>query len=67
MVLGLLPENPLSKSELANKIAHKKWRLLEKEPIELTIPDKPISHFQRYRITDNGRQVLNTLKEKRGI
>jgi ATP-dependent DNA helicase RecG len=32
--------------------------------IELTIPDKPRSNKQRYRLTEAGREYLKTLKEK---
>ena len=30
---------------------------------EMTIPDKPRSSKQRYRLTDKGRQVLEALEE----
>jgi ATP-dependent DNA helicase RecG len=32
--------------------------LLEEGLVEMTIPDKPRSSKQRYRLTDKGRQVL---------
>jgi ATP-dependent DNA helicase RecG len=37
--------------------------LLEEGLIELTVPDKPRSSKQRYRLTDKGRQVLEDLGE----
>jgi PAS domain S-box-containing protein len=37
-------------------------RLKELHLLELTIPDKPNSRNQRYRITDKGRQVLGVVK-----
>jgi ATP-dependent DNA helicase RecG len=33
-------------------------RLLEFDLVEMTIPEKPQSSKQRYRLTDKGRQVL---------
>ena len=33
-------------------------RLLQAELIEPTIPDKPNSRLQQYRLTDKGRSVL---------
>ncbi|MFH0882489.1 MAG: ATP-binding protein, partial [bacterium] len=33
--------------------------LIEAELLELTIPDKPRSRLQKYRLTENGRQVLS--------
>jgi ATP-dependent DNA helicase RecG len=37
--------------------------LLEEGLVELTVPDKPRSSKQRYRLTDKGRQVLEDLGE----
>jgi hypothetical protein len=40
---------------------------LKAELIELTIPEKPSSSKQKYRLTDKGRIALNTGQEKRSI
>ena len=32
--------------------------LLEEHLVEMTVPDKPRSSKQRYRLTDKGRQAL---------
>jgi len=37
--------------------------LLEEGLVEMTIPDKPRSSRQRYRLTDKGRQVLEEAGE----
>lgn len=39
--------------------------MIETGLIEMTIPDKPTSSRQRYRITDKGRKLLDALKESR--
>ena len=66
-ILGLLSDGPLSKSELATKMGHKNisgalkrgiHALLIESLVELTIPEKPNSRFQRYRITYKGRQLI---------
>ena len=31
--------------------------------LEMTIPDKPTSSKQKYRLTDKGRQLLSELRE----
>lgn len=36
-------------------------QLLQKELLEMTVPDKPTSPLQRYRLTDKGRAVLANL------
>ncbi|MCG7847710.1 MAG: AAA family ATPase, partial [ANME-2 cluster archaeon] len=37
---------------------------LDAELIEMTIPEKPSSSNQKYRLTDKGRTVLNTGRDK---
>jgi len=38
--------------------------LLSNELIEMTVPDKPSSSKQKYRLTERGRAALNTEQEK---
>ena len=39
-------------------------RLLQEELLEMTVPDKPRSPLQRYRLTDKGRAALASLKSE---
>ncbi|WP_143298998.1 Fic family protein [Candidatus Protochlamydia sp. W-9] len=60
-VLNLLKEGPLSKSEISKHIGHKHIsgglkkalnQLLKQEKIVQTIPEKPNSRLQRYKLHD---------------
>ena len=69
-VLLKLHEQEAGKSALAQHLGHKTVsgelhkqvkRLLELELIEMTLPDKPNSRLQKYRLTDGGRRMLTML------
>ncbi|MHB9038898.1 MAG: Fic family protein [Armatimonadota bacterium] len=58
-VVAMLAESPLSKSEISTRLGQKEisgqlnrvvWDMLKEGVIELTIPGKPQSRLQRYRI-----------------
>ena len=70
-VLNLLVDGPLSKSELSKRLGYKQLsgqfnkvfrNLLADEMIEYTLPEKPRSRYQQYRLTDKGRTELTNLK-----
>ena len=52
----------LGYSKLVGSVRLALGRLKELHLLELTIPDKPNSRNQQYRITDKGRQVLGVVK-----
>ncbi len=66
-VISFLKEKPFSKSEIAKRLGKTKptrylnglmAKLLRAEYVEYTIPEKPNSRLQKYRLTEKGRQRL---------
>jgi ATP-dependent DNA helicase RecG len=68
-VLRVLIRQPLQRSEIADALGHEKVlgavnravkELLAKQLIEYTIPEKPNSRLQKYRLTALGQSLLAT-------
>ena len=70
-VLAMLADEPLSKAQISSRLGHKEISgqlnkvmrlLLAEDNIEYTLPDKPSSRLQKYRLTRKGRAVRYVAK-----
>ena len=75
-VLNLLIHGPMSRSELSKQLGHKRASgqlynvvrdLLTNQMIEYTLPEKPRSPQQQYRLTDKGRTGLANLQSGNAV
>ena len=75
-VLNLLTDGPMSRSELSKKLGQKRASgqlynvvraLLDDQMIEYTLPEKPRSKRQEYRLTNKGRAELANLKSGNAV
>ena len=73
-VLSILRQTPLSRSEISIGLGHKSISgrlneairlLMDDKLIEYTIPEKPNSRLQKYRLTENGKSRLAESEEGR--
>ena len=71
-VLRLLTKEPLSKSAISSALGQKEISghlnqvirvLLNDQTLEYTLPDKPNSRLQQYRLTEKGRLLLGVLQK----
>lgn len=74
-VFLLLSKEPLGKASIAPLLGHKTIsgelhkqikRMVGMGLIEPTIPEKPTSRLQKYRLTERGNEVLGQLKKRGG-
>ena len=74
-VMRHLIQAPLSKAELSASLGHKEIsghlnkiirELLQNKTVEYTIPNKPQSRMQKYRLTDKGRRLVAKMKGDKG-
>jgi ATP-dependent DNA helicase RecG len=67
-ILAACANAPLSSAEISTALGHKQLsgnlrkalpRLRQAELLEFTVPDKPKSRLQKYRITSKGRKLTD--------
>lgn len=72
-VLGLLTNGPMSRKELSKSLGQKRISgqlnkvislLLEEGKVAYTLPEKPQSRLQEYRLTDKGKAAISDLNTK---
>ncbi|MFZ2633614.1 MAG: hypothetical protein WA081_12795 [Desulfosalsimonadaceae bacterium] len=72
-ILSILTTGPMAKAEIAGKLGKAgptrylnelMARLVEQVIVEYTVPGKPNSRLQKYRLTEKGRQLLKTFTSK---
>jgi len=70
LILSILKTGPMGKAEIARKLGKNKpnrylnelmARLLQQSVVEYTIPEKPNSRLQKYRLTEKCHKLLKTL------
>ena len=72
-VLSILMTGPMGKAEIARKLGKSKptrylnelmAHLVQQVFVQYTIPEKPNSRMQKYRLTEKGRQLLKKMELK---
>ena len=66
--MTILVDGPMGKSEISSRLGQKEVsgqlnkvirELINRKYLEYTIPDKPNSRLQKYRLTSDGREAIN--------
>lgn len=71
-MLALLANGPLAKAAISVRLGQKEISghlnqvirvLLANQTLEYTVPDRPTSRLQQYRLTEKGQALLATLRQ----